>query len=55
MGRLGGPDPDMPLIDVVLYPILQDATSIRLSMVLGNIPPIRRLMTDAKILDSKGK
>lgn len=52
---LGAPNLDIQLTDEVLYPVLQDSTPERLSMVLGSSFSMRRLMTNAKIHDSNGK
>lgn len=51
MGQLGGLDPDIPLTDEILYPVLQDSTLEWLSVVLEKFSSLRMLMTDVKILD----
>lgn len=53
MGRLGGPDPEMPLMDETIYHVLWDPTHERMSMVSRGFSSTHRLMTDAKIFDPR--
>lgn len=41
--------------DVIPHPILQDSTPKRKSLVFGLLAPMRLLIANAKVLDSKGK
>lgn len=54
MGHLGGPDPEVLLMDEDVYPIPQDSTPEQLSVVSWSFSLMHRLMTEVKILDLKG-